>query len=46
MRDGANRYDEIQQESIQANKKNTALEMKWNELKEIEECEELNRVSF
>ncbi|KAL4463401.1 hypothetical protein ABPG72_011613 [Tetrahymena utriculariae] len=37
------RYAEIQQEAIASGKKNAALEMKWAELKELDECEELNR---
>ena len=36
------RYNEIQNEAIQSGKKNAALELKWAESKEIEECEELN----
>lgn len=28
------RYNSIQEEAIQSSKKNTALEMKWSELKE------------
>lgn len=35
------RYNSIQEEAIQSSKKNTALEMKWSELKEEEECEKL-----
>ena len=32
------RLASIQQEAVLANKKNTALEIKWSELKEHEEC--------
>lgn len=38
------RLGAIQQEAIISNKKNTALEIKWSELKEYEECESLNQV--
>lgn len=37
------RYNEIQTEAISSGKRNAALEMKWAELKEYEECEELNK---
>lgn len=35
----------IQQEAVASNKKNTALEIKWSELKEFEECESLSKVN-
>jgi Sperm tail len=40
------RYEEIQNESMNSNKKNVALEQRWNELKDQEECEELNKVTI
>jgi dynein regulatory complex protein 1 len=39
------RYEEIQTESMNSNKKNVAMEQKWTELKDYEECEELNKVA-
>ena len=36
------RYEQIQNESMQAARKNAELEMRWSEYKEIEECEELS----
>lgn len=36
------RYDDIQNESMMAARKNAELEMRWSEYKEIEECEELD----
>ena len=36
----------IQQEAVISNKKNTALEIKWSELKEHDECESLSKVSM
>ena len=37
------RLTAIQQEATTSNKKNTALEIKWSELKEYEECESLSK---
>ncbi|EGR34385.1 hypothetical protein IMG5_013690 [Ichthyophthirius multifiliis] len=36
------RYESIQNEAASSGKRNAALEMKWAELNDIEECEELN----
>ena len=36
----------IQQEAVISNKKNTALEIKWSELKEHDECESLSKVGM
>jgi len=30
-------------EGIESSKRNVALEIKWNELKDMEECEELHK---
>lgn len=41
------RFNDIQSESLAASKKAAALEMKWNDLKNLEECEDLfNVISF
>ena len=40
------RFNDIQSESITASKKTAALELKWNELKNLDECEELFNVSI
>jgi dynein regulatory complex protein 1 len=37
------RANQILQEAQDSNKQNAALEMKWADLKELEECEELNK---
>jgi dynein regulatory complex protein 1 len=38
------RSNKILFEAQESNKQNAALEMKWADLKELEECEELNKV--
>lgn len=40
----SDRFADIQAESIAASKKIAALELKWNELKNLDECEELFNV--
>lgn len=40
------RFNDIQSESITASKKTAALELKWNDLKNLDECEELSNVKL
>lgn len=39
----AERYEIIQDEAIQTSKQNEAVEMRWQDLAELEECEELSQ---
>lgn len=39
----AERYEIIQDEAIQTSKQNEAVEMRWQDLAELEECDELNQ---